>query len=195
MNIKKWLTLACLALATAANAEIFQGILWFDSLDDVKAKFPNASFVSEKVAWLQPNEAFYRISGPGMVGTLRILFDDSRPVFKDLLQENKGDPEYDKTGSFKRLANQPEGQALTVGWVRWIPERPIPLDRYKQRYGTPTCEFDEQMSPICKWPSHELTASMTEDQKNVNFVTSAFTKAEKRSIYIRKFGKLPDWLK
>lgn len=183
--------LLCL-FTNSARSEILQDIGYRESLKAIRNKLPNATFTPLKPAWLQSDEAFYLVAGPGLPGSLRINFDDSRPFFKKILEE---DPGNEKAAAWARLAAQVDDDALTVSWVRWIPSIPIPLTRYIQRYGKPACSFNEAMEPICEWSSIALLADMTDDQKLVIQVSTRFSKSEKRAAYLREFGFVPDSLK
>lgn len=194
LKILALLFLFCSCLSTA-RAEILQGINYVASLGDVKAVYPNATFTIETPAWLQPSQAFYTISGSGLSGSIKVLFSDSRPDARQRLWDNKTNPDFDKSGFWKGLAGEQDNDALNVLWVRWVPLTPIPLDRYKQRYGNPTCSLNDVMQPICTWQSVALEASMTDDSKMVTFVTTVFTKAERQRGWLIKFGYVPDNLK
>ena len=191
----KSIILLAAVLSFSAHSEIIQGIQWEDTLGQVKQRYPNALFQSAKPAWLQQDQAFFVISGSGMSGTLRILFDDVRPLLIKDLKENENNPDYQFRDTFKRLSVALDNDALTVNWVRWTPDKPIPIDRYKQRYGNPVCSFDDSMNPICKWLSVSLEAQMSDDQKLVMFVTTTFTKEEKQASSKAKYGALPPYLK
>jgi len=95
----------------------------------------------------------------------------------------------------RALSVLPDDEALQVSWVRWVPDEPIPISRYNQRYGTPVCSFSEAMKPICTWKAVELEASMSTDEKSVNFVTTIFTQKERQQGFLRHYGYIPDFLK
>ena len=196
VDMRRILICLCVTLwFSSVRADNLQNIAYASSLGDIKLKFPNAYFRNEKPAWLQPNQAFYLITGNGLAGAIRILFTDSRPQAKRRLADNASDPNFDSSGFLKRLAEESDDDALNVDWVRWSPVSPIPIERYKQKYGTPACSFDESMNPYCAWEKFSLTAAMSEDQKSVMFVTNYFTKIEQRMGWVAKFGFVPDYLK
>lgn len=187
INATRILTFLCAAfLSLSANfshAEIIQGINYADSLGKVKEIFPNAKFEKILSAWVQKDETFYSVSGLGMVGSLRILFNDARPHYKKRLLENAENVDFDKSGLYKRLSIASDDDALWVAGVRWIPIQAIPIARYRQKYGPPKCSFDEEMNPICRWASVAIEANMSDDNKMVNAITTSFTKAEQEKFY------------
>lgn len=183
------------ASTLSAQAETLQGIPWMASLEEIQQIYPNATITRYTPAWLQEDEAFLGFKGPGLPGEIRILFDDSRPVFKKTLAENKGDPNYQYRERFTQLADAPDATALTVSWVRWIPDAALPIARFQTRYGKPKCDFDQNMNPICEWADRSLVAAMSDDNKLVYSVTTTFTKTEKRAVYQEKYGWVPDYLK
>lgn len=187
--------IAILLLSSAAYAENLHGINFMDSLGEVKQKYPHAIYKKEKPAWLPPSESFFTISGAGLPGLLKIDFSDGRPYFTSEIKKHIDDPDWPYKDSFDKQGTATDDEALSVNWVRWVPEVPIPIDRYKKKYGSPVCDFDSSMMPFCKWPLVGLDAQMSEDNKFVLFVTTNFTKLEKRTSYIKKFNWVPDELK
>ena len=180
-------------LATGiSQAEVLQGVNYLASLKDVKNIYPNATYTKLTPAWLKEDEAFISVYGTGMAGKIYILFIDSRPYLRKKVVEST---DSSKTELLMKLAKEPDDTALTVDWVRWIPDSPIPIERFQSRYGKPKCDFDEDMSPICTWRERALTASMTGDNKNVLHVTTGFTKAEKQSGATVGLGFVPEYLK
>lgn len=184
-----------LSVTAIGHAEILQEVNWMDSLGDVKKVYPNATYTRMTPAWLKNDESFIKITGPGLRGTILILFDDSRPSFKNSLTQNADDPDYKDRELFTAMSKKPDDTALTVSWVRWVPDQPLPLERFKQRYGIPKCDYDQTMEPYCKWGNKALDAAMSDDKKLVLSITTIFTKAEKRAIYVRKYNWVPDELK
>lgn len=190
----KLFTLLCW-LCLHANAEILQDIEWYDSLGKIKQRIPNATFSQRKPAWLKEDQAFYEITGSGLSGKTFVLFDDARPLFKRRLIEKAGELTAAQNDSYSELTKEPDDSALTVDWVRWVPDNPIPLDRVKAKYGPAKCDIDDDMQPICTWSNRALTARLSDDGKQVRMITTPFTKDEKRRSFQRKFGFIPDFLK
>jgi hypothetical protein len=193
--------LAASFFVVSAQAEELHGVRAADILGDVKKKFPNATFTRIKAAWVTSDSDFFSMSGNGFPGTLYLAFSDERPRYKKEFQETKEPADDNKSAKFDRellwkWANEGDDEALIVKWVRWAPPDPIPLQRYKSKYGEPTkCDFsDEDMRPYCQWSRHALLAKLTDDQKQVVYVESDFTREELRAAWRRKAGFVPQWL-
>ena len=193
--LRPFIALAFASAALLSHAEVLQGIKWLSTLEEVKQVYPNAIYTRFKPAWLGEDEAFIGIKGPGIAGEIRVLFDDSRPAFKKSLASSKDNSDSQDRELFAKLATASDEIALTVSWVRWLPESPLPLVRFQTRYGKPKCDFDDNMSPYCEWTDRALSAAMSDDNKLVYAVTTTFTKAEKRAVYQTKYGWVPDYLK
>ena len=187
-----------------ANAEILHDVFPFESLKQIKSTYPKASFTALSPAWLKENQAFYSMSGSGFPGTLMLIFDDSRTLGKDRYLALNCDSDVERSDLDKRkcdvwrsVKNRPVDDALTISWVRWVPAAPIPIDRYKSRYGEPTkVEFSPMdMTPYAEWTSIALTAQLSDDKRLVLYVDTAFTKAEYRAAW-KAFGEyLPENLR
>lgn len=95
------------------------------------------------------------------------------------------------------MANQSDDDALDVKWVRWVPASPIPLERYKSKYGESSkCDFSKvDMQPYCEWSQHGLFVNLSDDRKLVFSVEANFTLAEQRAAYRNRGFDLPNWLK
>lgn len=200
------LGLAGCLLALSAHSEILQGIQPLDTLGDIQKRFPNATLMPVKAAWVQEDQAFYSLEGMGLPGKMRLAFDDSRPGWKKTLnkltQKMSDDPQFSDTDKTfmeiaERQSQQPMASALTINWVRWIPDAPVPFERYKSKYGKPDrCGFsDADLTPFCEWKGKALTATLTDDQKAVLQVDSGFSRDEYRAAYMNKYNFVPDWLK
>lgn len=181
---------ATLMLTTmATQAEVLMGINYHATLGDIKRLYPNATYEKLKPAWLTEEDAFIKISGVGLGGTLRVAFTDLRPAAKRLLAKEKD------SSAYKKIAAQKDDDALTVEWVRLTYTAPVTLDTFKKRYGSPgKCEHDESFAFECEWPNRALTASMSADGKIVGSVATGFTLSEKQMGYTLKGEKFPPWL-
>lgn len=89
-------------------------------------------------------------------------------------------------------SNQGDDTGLTINWVRWIPDNPIPLERYKSKYGQPTeCGFsDGDLTPFCRWKEKALYATLSDDKKTVFQVDTSFTRDEYKKAYTQRLGWL-----
>ncbi|MFM8899183.1 MAG: hypothetical protein ACKOF9_04435 [Burkholderiales bacterium] len=174
--------LICVAVfSQESKSEILGRISYWDSFGNVKKLYPNASFTNLKPAWLQDGERLIQIDGQGIGAIYVILFRDMSHWAKGRLlrplEEGGGLSEE----VLQRTALLPDEQALVVQSVRMVHPNPVPIERYKSKYGPPSCSVDSDMMPICKWPSRALVASMSDDGKFVFFSTTNFTEAERLS--------------
>jgi hypothetical protein len=196
-NSKIFITLVLVLLSPNLLAEIYRDIGYFDTLGDVKAKFPNASFENVKPAWAQEKDALYKISGTGISGMIVVKFTDGRPLFKKILIDEGPSLDETRKAYYEGKLNQQDNDALMVSWVRWVPSTPIPLERFIAKYGKPTEKgfADEDMQPLRGWPQKGVTASLTDNEKSVVKVDYTFTEEEMRVAYKNKTGFIPEWLK
>jgi hypothetical protein len=174
--------LFCLAaFSHDTKSEILGGIPYWASLESVKKVYPNATFANMRPAWLQDGERLIKIDGQGLGVSYVVLFWDRSLWAKGRLLRPLDEKETMSEEVLQRTALLPEDQALVVQWVRMIHPEPIPVERYKSKYGAPSCSADSTMSLVCKWPSRALDALMSDDGKFVLTSTSTFTEAERLS--------------
>lgn len=180
-------------ITTNAHAELYRNIGPLDSLGDVKAKFPNASFESIKAAWVTESDALYKITGQGLSGSIVVKFDDGRPVYKKILENN---PDGQHNDIIAKLSEKSDEDALSVSWVRWVPDKVIPLQRFILKYGSAEKSGfdDEDMSPYKTWETKGLTAYLSDNGNYVVRVDYSFTINEQRKAWKEKEGFIPDWL-
>ena len=184
---------ACAALFTGASrAEVFFGVTYEASLGDIKKLYPNAQYTKVTTAWLTENEAFFKVTGSGLGGELRIAFTDYRPGMRKLAQETT-DQELAET--YRKAASKSEDESLRVDWVRLIYTSPIPLEAFKKKYGQPTpCSHDETFDLKCRWPAKAIVANMSKDGNFVHSADTSFTQQEKRDGYQKNWGWTPPGL-
>ena len=200
MEVFRNIVLAAAVLSYgAAHSEILQGIAPLDTLGDVKHKYPNAVITAVKAAWVTEDQAFYSLSGQGFPGVIYIAFEDDRPGYRKQLAAPSAmgaASEAAQVALLAPLANQSDDAALTVMWTRWVPEQPIPMARYKAKYGQPTkCDFQTAtMQPYCSWESRSLMVNLSDDQLKVLTVEAHFTDAEQRLVWKTRYGFVPPWL-
>ena len=195
-----------LALVQPASAEILQGVEPLSSLGEIKARFPNGRFERVRAAWVKDDQAFFSMIGEGFPGKLMLVFDDSRPFWRGVLNDlppaapdlpaSLADASNDTRNHIRELAFKPEDDALVINWVRWVPAAPIPMERVRAKFGDPSkCDFDAaDFSLVCTWESRALLAQMSDDRKSVEFFTTGFTKTELRSAYKSRGREIPAWL-
>jgi hypothetical protein len=187
--------LFCFLLAYGSvHSETYKDIGPLDTLGDLKAKFPKAQFKKLTPAWAQETDVMYQVSGEGMSGKIIVKFYDGRPNYREALQKN---PDNENSEFLKKLVTQNDDEAISVEWVRWIPDYLIPLTRFISKYGKPdrTGFADEDFQPYRLWEVKGLAAYLTDDEKNVVRVDFQFTRDESRKAYVRKYGFIPPWLK
>src|SRR6185312_12360749 len=175
------------------DAEVYQKIGPLDTLADIKLRFPSADYKQLKPAWAQEWDVMYSVSGEGLSGQIIVKFNDGRPSYKKMLQD---DPESKNKEMLEKLATETNEEALSVEWVRWVPSSPIPLQRFISKYGKPTNSgfSDEDLQPYRNW-SKGLTAYLSDDEKAVLHVDFTFTREERRKAFQEKYGFVPDSLK
>jgi hypothetical protein len=189
--IKLSLAIAVSLNASGASSEILQGINYWATLGEVKATYPNAKFEPVMAAWVTKDQAFIKITGRGLPGTIYIAFEDTRQQWvgfdeskaSSLLEKMGKIPTRENIESAIKVADQlsklNENEGLRVEWVRWIPDSSISKERVEGRYGKSKCEFNDDFQPICTWKSRALTSRMSDDGKQVLFFETTFTPEEK----------------
>lgn len=182
--------------STYAYAETYRDIGLFDTLGDLKEKFPTANFSKQNPAWAQKTDVLYQISGEGMSGLIVVKFYDERPYLQALLMRAGDSLEPSVKERTENMINQTDEEAITVEWVRWVPDYPIPVTRFVSKYGKPDKSgfSDESLQPYRSWEKKGLTAHLTDNEKNVVRVDFEFTKSEQRAAYRKKGMAIPAWL-
>lgn len=181
-------------IVTSIHAESYRDIDPLDDLGAVKAKFPNATANRLTPGWAQPTDAMYQFTGIGMSGTIIVKFDDSRPSYKKELESGSATVSAEL---LQNLINQTDDEALTVSWVRWIPDSQIPLQRLISKYGKPEKSgfSDENFEPYRSWDKRGISVYLSDDEKFVQRIDFSFTKDEMRKAWLRKYKIVPYWLR
>lgn len=205
MNLFSFIASALITLTPAlCSAEILQNIEPLDTLGDIKLKYPNAALTRVKAAWVTEDQDFFKLTGQGFPGELFIAFSDGRPnlrklakVTKKRMEEQGPDASSLVLDMQEKFANESDDDALNVQWVRWAPPSPIPLERYKSKYGEPSkCDFtNDTMQPYCEWSTRGILVKLSDDRKLVFFVEASFTIAEQRAAYQKRGWDVPLELK
>jgi hypothetical protein len=192
-QITRLIMIAC-AISTVVNAEIYMGIGPLDTLGDIKTKFPKAYLQKTNPAWAQKSDVMYQITGSGITGTIVIKLNDYRASWKEA-SEKEQDPKTKET--YNSLANQPDDEAITVSWVRWVPDTPIPVQRLISKYGLPEKSgfSNDDFQPYRHWEAKGISAFLSDDEKHVVRIDFEFTQSDYRNAYIQKYNFVPDWLK
>ena len=201
MRCLRFIFLAVMALWTSfVAAEILHDVGPLDSLGDIKKKYPNATLQVVKAAWVTESEGFYSLEGNGFPGKLYLAFRDSRGYWRNVASKADASASAGDSAASApwatRMAALSEDDALNIKWVRWVPASPLPLERYKSKYGEPAkCDFlSDSMSPFCSWPARDLVVNLSDDRKFVLSAEASFTQAEQRAAWLAKYGYVPDSL-
>jgi hypothetical protein len=185
-----------------AHSEIYQDIDPLDTMGDLKARYSNAIYEKLNPDWAKETDILYQIRGVGIVGTIIVEFKDQRTFFKtklDALIKSKNDKIDDKSTKASNKQDDPEikayqsfvdktdEEALTVSWVRCVPDNPIPLQKFVTKYGKPDVSgfSDDGMQPYKDWSKVGIGVYLTKDGKNVLTVDYSFTKDD----YIKAWNK------
>ena len=172
MYFNSLLILLYLCFSSFAYAEIYKDFQPFQTLKKAKENYPNGKFEEVKAAWVTGDDAFYKLSGVGIVGDIFLAFkkhdsywqkelDQSESELDKLqLLENRWEralkmPQIESKIEFQRgkLA-MPVDEKYQLSWVRWAPSEKIPLERLESRYGKVE-EFgfsEDNFTPYCEWP-------------------------------------------
>jgi len=173
-----------------ALADTYHGIGYAYSLNDVRAMFPSASFEEVNAAWLKEGEKFYLITGTGIVGSIRIKFDDIRKVYSDLYQKEPRGTYQEKLYYF--ATSLADSQAYLVEWVRWSPGYALPVRNVIQKYGKKhQRHIDEQdFSVTYSWPDRSIDVDASDDGERVINVNFGFTQKERDAGYALRAKKV-----
>jgi hypothetical protein len=175
-----------LLAASWARAEIYGGIGAQDTLGDIKQRFPAAKFERLKPPWAPTWDVLYSITGPGLAGEIVVNFFDLRTDNKNEAYELAKrrvlpDSEARSLAAAQAKINDfSDDKALVVDWVRWVPDRPIPLQRFLSQYGSPTKGgfSKDDLQPYRDWTAQGLTAYLDDAEKSVVRVDYTFTDEE-----------------
>ena len=178
------------------HAEGYRGIEPLDNLGDVKNRFPNTKVEKLSPGWAQATDALYQFTGIGMSGFIIVKFDDYRPKWKEMAEQDQ-DPTSNSAKFFQTLSEKSDEEAMEVAWVRWVPNTKIPLQRLISKYGKPEKSgfSDEDFQPYRSWDKKGVAAFLSDDEKYVGRIDFSFTREEYRKAYLTKYKFLPDWLK
>ena len=197
--MRKFIFAALVALTSVfAHAEVFSDVWYWDSLTEVKKKFPNATYIDHAPAWLKPGQRFIEIKGSGLSHTLLIHFEDAGPEAKKLLLERASSADLKTaaeadwiTAEIVRLKDHPN-DFIRVERVRIVYRDEVPISRFKTRYGEPTsCKFNESFDQVCEWEKRSMSAKLSNDGKFVYQADTYFTLAEQVESFRRRGTEAP----
>lgn len=188
--LKYAMVLALGLVGFSTHAEIYMNLRPLDSLAAVKTKYPNASLVDMKPAWLPPTDSFKSLTGAGISGTIYIKFSTldsfNQSQLNKLEQEIQANPTADNAikqasaDSIRGWLYRPVEERLTIDWVRWIPPAALPLQRFESKYGKPEkCDYkSDTFEPYCSWDSKGVSATLDDSKTTVQWLDFTFTAAE-----------------
>jgi hypothetical protein len=91
------------------------------------------------------------------------------------------------------------GNSVSIQWVRWAPDSPIPITRLIAKYGKPEkSDFNsDDFKPYKSWPTRGITAYTSDDGKRVHRIDFNFTEKDYKAAFdsqrpttaIKKEGK------
>ena len=163
-----------LGLSGNCLAELYMEFVPYESINDIKARYPNATFTKISPAWAKESDAMYSMEGAGIPGKIVFrLFYDVR-----FFQEFCATRENEIKSKFceSKLSN-PENMML-LEMVRFIPDKKISTKSIISKYGKPKYSTDENFNVFAEWDKRKISALLSEDKKFVNHIDYSFTEAE-----------------
>ena len=188
MKRRLFMALALASLSTTGRAEKYLVFEPLDTLGDLRHKLPGAAFTRLSPAWTVDYQALYKISGSGLSGLIYAMFDDSRALYRVMASDRFEASKPDKEIYAGKARDLSDDAAMTLAWVRWMPEAPIPMERVYQRYGP----FDERgvseddFKPVRGWRRRGVRATLSDDEKGVIFLEFHFTQDEMNAALKRR---------
>lgn len=176
-----------LVISCIANAEIYKDFRPNITLKEIKEKYPNGNYENVNAAWVTEKDAFIKLTGTGLAGTILLAFSNGDSISKRIISNAKAKIETNPDGDNKilestidiqnKLISLPLDEKLTLNWLRWLPAEILPFDRLVNRYGNPEkCGYnDESFQPFCDWISRAIRANLSDDKKQVLSIEFSFT--------------------
>lgn len=162
-------------------AETYMGIQPLATLGEVQALFPQAQFRRSKPAWAKAKDVLYEITGSGISGSIVVIFNDSRPMWRERLDEALAhDMPQSDIDRIREEYDRPETEALRALSVRWVPTTPVPLKRLVSKYGPPEKSGirEDDFQPYREWGKRGVTAYLRDDEQSVVYIEFAFTRED-----------------
>lgn len=181
------IALVALIIYTSSFAETYLDISPVDNLGDVKNRFPNANVEKLSPGWAQATDALYKFTGVGMSGWIVVKFDDIRPKLKE---DAENEPDQVRAKFLLDFSQQSDEEAMSVKWVRWVPDNIIPVQRLILKYGKPEKSgfSDENYQPYRSWDKKGVAAYLSDDEKFVERIDFTFTRKEYRKAFFKKIN-------
>lgn len=178
-----------------------------DTIGVAKQKYPNAQFVPVDVGWATKSDKFIRMSGQGIVGEVYLKFSASDEFMRtqkskyleklDTAPENERALNQNMVDYYTKELEKPDDERMSIDWIRWVPEKKLPIERVVGRYGKATkCDYDESsFEPYCDWGERGITAALSDDKKWVAMIDFKITPKDwekKLGLQGNKGNRRPD---
>lgn len=167
LSLKKYIAAGLLIFAAQAQADVFFGIHYMDTLQEVKEKYPHADYEELKPAWLKTNEKYLFVSGPGLLYSFAVLFK-KLPVDTSVGQ----------------------GGDFAVHSIRIPYAGQVKFSEFKKKYGKPLkCILDEDFKRLCFYPKNGFSVALSDDGASVDLLISFFTEEERLRMNLDRTAK------
>lgn len=179
--------------ASQVNAEVFRDFIPFLSFAEIKKNYPNGKFEVIQIESKPEDITVIKVTDNALYGEVFVRFsqlteewykekiallesdisnkpnDSFTPLLKVLLDDYK---ETIKIGMDARLKTE---------FVKWKPERPIPLEMLTKKYGNPTKIDYENNSfmPVAYWDTEAIMAHLSDSQMLVTSIDYKFNEKDK----------------
>lgn len=172
--------LTVFGLTSSCFSEIYKDFMPYDTLKEIKARYPNATFTQISPAWAKEKDVMYALEGTGMPGKVVLMLIDDHEFFQELCSTRDSG---EKNAFCESKLSDPE-HMIWLNSTRWIPRDKIPLKKLIEKYGKPTFKTDEDFNSYAEWKKRNIGALLTDDKKfakhiNFDFTTDEFKKALK----------------
>lgn len=198
MKIIFTLIVGFFSLCNFAIAEVYLKFEPVMTLGEIKETYPNAVFEKQYVAWLNEENDFYKISGTGLSGTIYIKFNDNRRSIFANSSTEKLDGKSTPVITYKDfLKTHSDDDFLYTGWVRIVPDAPIPIHRLVLKYGASWKNglSDETFLPYKEWKKKGIVAILSDNEKFATSIEYSFTREDVEKYFNSRGRVMPPWVK
>lgn len=190
-----------LAVLGVCHGETYLNFGPGDTIQDAKRKYPNAQFNGVEVGWATKSDKFIRMSGAGIEGDVYLKFSASDEFMqiakRDYLEKLEVARESERAklqSMVDYYANElakPDEERMSIDWIRWVPEKKLPIERVVGRYGKAVkCDYGESnFEPYCTWGDRGITVSLSDDKKWVTMIDFKITMKDWEKKLGLKSGK------
>lgn len=160
-------------LSVNSFAELFMNFQPYESLSEIKAKYPNATFTKINPAWAKENDIMFSLTGEGLGGKIVLQLFDDREFFQELCEP----PDVKQKDICVNRFNDPENMYI-LSMVRWIPFSKISIEKLTSKYGKPKFKTDEQFNNYAFWQNKKIFALLNDTKTIVSHIDYYFTDEE-----------------